>query len=195
MGASFGAAFAIALLILVAKGNGEKAIHLALRVTARWSYLWFWLAYAGGALAALFGPTFLALAHRGREFGLAFASAHLIHVGLLVWLYHISLRPPFSQYVLIFFGIALFWTYLLALLSIRRLSAKLGPKLCRILRTLGVQYIAFAFLSDFARNPFQGGLRNIVLYLPFLALAVAGPLLRLAAMAKRSANVRRLAAV
>src|SRR5271166_6911557 len=103
MGAAFIVALATVVMVRVFAAPGDK-LGVALRVTARWSYLWFWLAYAGGALAALFGPTFLALAHRGREFGLAFASAHLIHVGLLVWLYHISLRPPFSQYVLIFFG-------------------------------------------------------------------------------------------
>jgi hypothetical protein len=191
MGAAFSTALAIALGVLLAKGSAERAVHLALRVTARWSYLWFWLGYAGSALAVLFGPRFRSLAQRGREFGLAFASAHLVHVGLLVWLYHISLQPPVGQFTLIFFGIALFWTYLLALLSIRRVSGLLNPILWRVVRTIGVEYIAFAFLYDFARNPFRGGLGNLVAYLPFLALALAGPVLRVAATVQRLRQSRR----
>src|SRR5208282_421518 len=48
-GTAFGMALAMTLLILIAKGTGETQIHLALRVTARWSFLLFWLAYAGSA--------------------------------------------------------------------------------------------------------------------------------------------------
>jgi len=81
----------------------------------------------------------------------------------------------------------------LAILSIKRLSAGLNPKVWRTVRTLGVEYIALAFLTDFAKNPFEDGLASLLAYLPFQLLAVAGPLLRLAALAKRSSQVRRLA--
>jgi hypothetical protein len=60
--------------------------RVALRMTARWSFLLFWVAYAGGALATLFGPALAPLSGRGREFGLAFAAAHLVHIGLVIWL-------------------------------------------------------------------------------------------------------------
>ena len=68
---------------------------------------------------------------------------------------------------LIFFGVAVFWTYLLALLSIKRLSAMLCPRRWRMLRTIGVEFISFAFLFDFAKNPFHGGIRPLVSYLPY----------------------------
>jgi len=190
-----GAAFVVALAIVLAVRLGvepREQLTLALRLTARWSFLWFWLASAGGALAALFGPSFQPLAQRGRDFGLAFASAHLVHLGLVAWLLYRSVTP-FPRSALIFFGIAVFWIYLLALLSIRRLAAMLAPAIWRIVRTLGVEYISLAFLADFAKNPFQGGVRHLVAYLPFLVLAVAGPLLRLTATAKRLSLVRRLA--
>jgi hypothetical protein len=190
MGASLSAALAIVLIIYLGAGHGEK-LGLALRATARWSFLWFWLASVGSALATLFGARFQPLAQRGRDFGLAFASAHLAHLGLVAWLlYHLS--TPFPRSPLIFFSIGVFWIYLLALLSIRRLSATLAPSIWRIVRTLGVEYISFAFLVDFAKNPFQGGVPNLLAYLPFLALAVAGPLLRLAAVAKRLSQARDL---
>jgi len=193
MGAAFGAGVALALVILVSQGTGETGIETALRVTARWAFLFFWPAYAGSAMAALFGPPVQPMAQRGREFGLAFASALLVHVGLIAWLYHISVRMPFSKSTLIIFGTGLFWTYVLTLLSIKRLSAILGARIWRIVRTLGMEYIALAFLLDFARNPFRGSLMNLVAYLPFLFLAVAGPALRLAALALRLTRPRSLA--
>ena len=129
-------------------------------------------------MATLFGSPFERLARRGRDFGLAFASAHLVHVGLVAWLLLRS-PTPFPRSPLIFFGIGVFWIYLLALLSVRPLAGKLGPGTVRMLRTVGVEYIAFAFLVDFAKNPFRGGTLHLLAYAPFLALAAAGPLLRL----------------
>lgn len=190
MAASFAVGLAIVLVIGLGVGSGHK-LGLALRVTARWSFLLFWPASVGGALVTLFGARFRALAQRGRDFGLSFASAHLVHLGLVALLYYRFVGPPRAS--LIFFGIGVFWTYLLALLSFERFSAMLGPRIWRILRTLGVEYISFAFLVDFAKNPFQSGVMHLMAYLPFLALAVAGPLLRLAALAKRLTGARRLA--
>src|ERR1700751_2625498 len=92
MGAAFGIALAIAVLVLALAGSDNKGIRLSLELTARWSFLLFWLAYAGNAVAVLFGP--VRLAGHGREFGLAFASAHLVHIGLVIWLYQISARAP-----------------------------------------------------------------------------------------------------
>src|SRR5271154_1690380 len=94
MGLAAGAALLLAGLVLAIYGTGEKAIRTALDVTARWSFLLFWLAYAGGALGSLFRPAFHGLARRGREFGLAFASAHLVHIGLIVWLGLLINRIP-----------------------------------------------------------------------------------------------------
>jgi hypothetical protein len=191
MGGAIAVALAIVLIVRVSAAPGEREL-VALRATARWSFLLFWLASAGGALATLFGSRFQSLAQRGRDLGLAFASAHLVHLGLVAWVLYGS-ATPFPRPSLIFFGIGVFWVYLLALLSIRSLAAMLNPRICRIVRRVGVEYIAYAFFSDFAKNPFQGGVRNLLAYLPFLALAVAGPLLRLAAAVKRVSVARRFA--
>lgn len=181
MGAAFGTALILAILVLAREGTDVVGIRQALRATARWSFLFFWMAYVGGPLNTLFGRTFRALAKRGRQFGLAFASAHLVHAGLLLWLYQISLRPPVSTRTLVFFGGALFWTYLLALFSIPTLSRLLPSRVWRIIRTLGVEYIALAFLVDFGKNAFRGPAFDVLAYLPFLALCATGLVLRLAA--------------
>src|SRR5258706_12285138 len=103
MGAAFGIALAIAVAVLAVCGTDNAGIRLALELTARWSFLLFWLAYAGNAVAVLFGPG--ALAGHGREFGLAFASAHLGHIGPGIWLYKISVKAPLGQGMFLFFSI------------------------------------------------------------------------------------------
>lgn len=184
-------ALAIVLIVRMVATPGGK-IGVALQATARWSFILFWCAYVGNSLVVVFGPRFQAIAHRCRDFALAYASAHLAHLGMVAWLLLTS-DTPFAQSALIFFGIAVFWTYLLALLSIKSLAAKFDPKLLRVLRTIGVEYIALVFLVDFAKNPFQGGIENVVIYLPFISLAIAGPLLRFAAVAKRLSHGQTLA--
>jgi hypothetical protein len=192
MAAAFAVGLAIVLIIRWIEGPGER-VSMALRATARWSFLLFWLASAGPALATLFGSRFLALAQRARDFGLAFASAHLAHLGVVAWIYSTSVVVPLRS-TLIFFGIAVFWTYLLAILSWNHLSARLNPRVWRMVRTVGVEYIAFAFWTDFAIHTFTGGIVNFLVYLPFLVLAVAGPPLRLAAALKRWSEARTVTA-
>jgi len=183
MAAAFAVGLTIVMIVRWVEGPGER-VSVALRSTARWSFLLFWLASAGPALATLFGPRFLPLARRARDFGLAFASAHLAHLGVVAWIYSTSVVVPLRS-TLIFFGIAVFWTYLLAILSWNHLSARLKPRVWRMVRTVGVEYIAFAFWTDFAMHTFTGGIANFFVYLPFVTLAVAGPPLRLAAALKR----------
>jgi hypothetical protein len=166
-------------------GTSQGAIRLALQATARWSYCFFLLAYAGGSLTAVFGPGFRPVARRGRDLGLAFASAQFTHACLVAWLYYISPKPPVSTHAAIFFGTALFITYLLALFSIPSLAATLPPRLWRALRTFGMEFIAFAFLYDFAYTRFVDTLIHIAAYMPFVALGSAAALVRIAAYYKK----------
>jgi hypothetical protein len=185
---AFAGALVLVALVRLYSTTHEQ-LTTALRVTARWSFVWFWMASVGGALATLFGSRFQAIARRGREFGLAFASAHLVHLALVALVYYGAVNPP-GRGALIFFGVAAFWTYLLAALSIGRLSALGRQRTWRFARRIGIEYISLAFLVDFAKNPFETGLHSLIAYFPFQGLAIAGPLLRLAADAKR----RRMAA-
>jgi hypothetical protein len=178
---AFCSALALALIVLAITGEEEGGIHAALRLTARLSYAFFWPAYTASAMTVLFGPAFKPLAQRGRDFGLAFASAHLVHIGLVVWLYRVSARPPISEEGFLFFGIAILWTYVLALFSVERLSRVLGRTGWRALRNIGLEYIAFAFAVDFIL-PFRGGIKHVIAYLPFAILAVAGWLMRISAL-------------
>ncbi|HUN94626.1 MAG TPA: hypothetical protein VMU69_00115 [Bradyrhizobium sp.] len=194
MAASFVMALAIVIAFRLGASPGER-VSGALRATARWSFTLFWLATVGGALATFFGERFQALAAHARDLGLSYASAHLVHLGLVVWVYYYAIvhgmEEP-ARSTLIFFGIAVFWTYLIALLSFKPVAARLNARTCRILRSIGVEYIALAFFVDFFKSPFQDDFGHIASYAPFVVLSVAGPLLRLAAAGKRLTALRRL---
>jgi len=184
MGSAFCAALILAVAVLAFLGTGERGTKAGLAATARLSFLLFWPAYSAGALTALFGALFEPIKRRAREFGLAFSAAHLVHLGLVGWLCWIGAVPAVSTFI--FFGVALIFTYLLALFSIGNLQRALGPWAWWFLRVVGMNYIAYAFFVDFMKTPLHGGIKHVAEYLPFVILAIAGPLLRLAAWSLRT---------
>ena len=171
------------------EGTGLTGTTDGLRVTARFSYAFFWLAYVGGALAILFGPTFNIIARRSREFGLSFASAQLVHVGLVIWLAWISPPQPIRDAIMPFFAIGVVWTYLLAGLSMDQARDLFGPDMLRGLRTIGSEYIALTFFTDFVLLPTYPP-PHLILYIPFWLMLLIGPLLRLAAAIKATLSPR-----
>ena len=188
MGAAFLVAFVLTVIVLLIFGVEQRGTVLALRVTARWSFFLFWPAYAGSAMVRVWGPRFSAFARHGRAFGLAFASAHLVHVGLVVWLFHIADEPPLQGWKLVFFSVGLLCTYMLVLLSLPWGREIIGPSLWRIFCAIALEYIALVFAADFVFLPLQGaGFSNyflsykyLLLYMPFAILLVVGLSLRTA---------------
>ncbi len=169
--------------VLAVFGAGERGTDTALQVTGRISFLLFWPAYAGGALAVLFGPAFLWLKRRGRAFGLAFAAGHSVHVALIGWLCWIGAAPALPIFV--FFGAALICMYLLAAGSLAPVRRALGPLGWRILQVVGMNDIAYAFARDFMKFHDGAGVRFLLAYAPFIVLGVAGPVLVFAAFVRR----------
>jgi hypothetical protein len=182
IGVALGMALVSACLILGVGGISEKPTRLALEVTARWSFILFWLAYTGNALAQLSG--WEGIGGHAREFGLSFAAAHLVHVALVIWLSYLLGRIALSGGLLLFFAVGLFWVYLLAALSFGGARA-MGRQAWRITRFVGMNYILIAFGRDFVLpilhpKPAQHTLAHFLAYAPFAALSVAAPLLVLA---------------
>jgi hypothetical protein len=185
--AAFCASFGLAASFVAVFGI-PKGVYIALPATARLAFLIFWPAYAGGALVSLFGRVFSPLREHARDLGLAFAAALLVHLGLVACLCVIGPTPGVESFVI--FGVAAFFTYLLALLSIKRVRQALPQNLWPPIRFVAMNYIAFAFLLDFAKLP-SDDLRNIIKYVPFAALAVAGPALRFAAWAQNQRHTHK----
>jgi len=116
--------------------------------------------------------------------GLAYASAQLIHVGLVLWLFYLS-TGPFGTMLIFWAGIAC--TYLLVLFSWPRLRDALGARLWRILLTITMECIAYVFAVDFIFIPLQDhGVKGYPLsYVPFAVMLIGGFGLRIAAATVR----------
>jgi hypothetical protein len=184
MTSSFLVAAALTAIVFGLVGVHDR-VGVALRVTARWSFLLFWFAYTGSAMATLWGPPFDPLLRHGREFGLAFASAQLVHVGLILL--------SRSGAGMAFFWVGIVFTYLLALFSLPRVRDAVGPLLWRISLVIALNYIALVFAADFIEGPLKrGGIANYPLsYLPFALMLIVGVGLRIVAFVHRKLRDRR----
>jgi hypothetical protein len=171
----------LAGIVLILFGVGDRGTVLALRVTARWSFALFWLAYTGAAMAKLFGPRLERLGRSGRELGLAFASAQIVHLALVLWLYRIATEPVGAM---TFFWVGMGCLYGLALFSVPRLRNVLDPHIWRISRTIAIEYITVVFAYDFVLGPLHAGIGQYPWsYIPFAVLLVGGVCLRAFAFA------------
>jgi hypothetical protein len=135
-------------------------------------------------MATLFGPRLNILVQYRRDFGLGYAAAHLVHVGLVAHLVSMSDRP-FLEAIMPFFAVGVVWTYLLALSSWERLSNLFSPSFWRALRNIGLEYLALIFFSDLVLLPIRTHTNHPFEYLPFSILIIAGPILRMAAATQR----------
>jgi hypothetical protein len=86
----------------------------------------------------------------------------------------------------LFFGVAVIFTYLLAALSFGAWSKAMNRPVMKLIVLLGLNYILLAFASDFLRGTInalgpEGSRRAMAEYLPFATLCVAAPLLRILA--------------
>jgi hypothetical protein len=176
MAAAFGISLGVGLASMAVPKHGD--ITLALAMSARVVFLFFWPAYVGGALTSLFGSVFAPLKEHSRDFGLAFAAAISVHLSFVAYLCLVGHAPSTRTFII--FGTAAAFTYLLALLSISRVRRALPATFWPPVRFVAMNYIALAFLLDFKRFPIRD-LRQNLAYLPFAALAIIGPALRFAA--------------
>ena len=189
---AFGGALALAVAVLAAYGTGPDGIAMGVRITARWSFLFFWLSYTGGAMAILFGPAFAGLARQARALGLAFATALQVHIGLVIWLGVVIDQIPLQGGVLWFFLLGLFFTYLLVLLSFGIGIRNLG-RLWRPVLFLATTYILIAFGRDFVPGALDRKSLHWLYaaeYVPFALLSLIAIPLRLAASVRQRFGLR-----
>jgi hypothetical protein len=181
-GLAFLLALATAAVAFMIRGTDVDGVDTALAATARLAFAFFWPCYVGSALAVLFGPVFLPLKRMGRDLGLAFAAVEVVHLSLVARLCLIGAVPSRSTFIL--FGSAAIFTFLIVLLSIAAIRRQIPPVVTRGVWVVGMNLIAYAFISDFLNGGFGGSPRHIIAYMPFTTLALAGPALRLAAFTK-----------
>jgi hypothetical protein len=169
--------------MLAIRGAQQAGVEAAVLWTGRLAFLFFWPSYVGGALATLFGDRFRPLKQRSRSLGLAFAAVIAVHLSLVAWLCWLGDGPPLGTFII--FGIAAVWVFALAVSSIKGVARAVGPAGWWVLRNIGMNYIALAFASDFLRPQHPMTALKVAEYVPFAALSVLGPLLRVLAWLSR----------
>ena len=145
LAAALGALVAAAIGFWIAGDTGRDGFLRASRLTARWSFLWFVVAWSASALARLWpGGWRAALLFNRRGVGLGFATAHFIHAVFFItaiWGLGASSSPATV------FGGGLGYVFVLAMAItshdfwVRRLT----PKGWKLLHTVGASYIVFIF--------------------------------------------------
>jgi hypothetical protein len=180
--AGFLLALATGSVVLAVFGIQAPGVSLAARSVARVAFAFFWLTYASGALAVMFGSPFDRLARHRREFGLAFAGALLVHLALVIWLFRISAEQPISNVWIVYFVLGALGTYAVAIGSWPRFRGLWGTQAWRILGVIVVEYVAFLFFRDFVLLPLQFGSGHLS---PFGLLIMFGMILRWLVGARR----------
>ena len=175
---SFATALIVAVAILVKDGAAPDGTKAALRASARFSFLLFWGAYAGGLLRKVPLEPAQWLSKRRREFGLSFAAAHSVHLGLILWLFYVSDTAPVPPKTIIVDGIGFGWMYLMAVLSFNFARRWLNPFAWRVVLNVGLEYIAYVFATDFILLHLRDGQDFTLIYWPFILMLVGTALLR-----------------
>jgi len=188
----FCSGLAAVVVALAHRGRGETGVALAVVLAGRTAFVFFFPAYAGGALSRLGAwPVFATIARHGREAGLAFAGALAVHLSMLAWLFAVAEKPPAGDTVIVTFGLGAMWTLALTLSSLEQYGRVFATEPGRAFRILGMEYIAALFLYDFVISPLATGFSHKLQYAPFALLIVVGPLMRLAAWLRHGPGVRR----
>ncbi len=161
------------LLGLSSAPSDVEGWRLAARWTARVSFLIFLPVYVASAWYRLApGEVSRGLMRRRRAMGLAFATAHTIHLGALVTFLILAQEPPELQTIVVGGG-AYLTMFAMAATSNDAAVRRLGRNWKR-LHAFGIHYLWFVFaFSYFGRV--AGGNRSFV---PLRALALGGLALR-----------------
>lgn len=133
---------AIAAALFAVGGTDSDGTELALRMTARVSFVWFTLVFVAAPLHRLRPSRASAwLVRRRRALGVTFGLGMAIHVGCILRLYalHAPQRPPMVTDSDLFIGIpALVLVGLLTLTSLDALKRRLSAVAWRRLHTTGI---------------------------------------------------------
>lgn len=182
------ASLAAALLLLA--GSDSAATELALRTTARVSFVWFMLAFVAAPLQQL-RPSRVSdwLLRRRRALGVIFGLSMSIHVGFILRLYalHAPARPPMvtdADFVIGIPGLVL--VALLTITSAEALKQRLGALAWQRLHTTGIWVvwaIFFLCLVDSAGR--KNTAHPVLAYYAFIAVLLLGMGLRVAAARRR----------
>ncbi len=147
--AAIGAAIVATLGLVLFGGWNAEAAAAAARFTARFSFLWFILAWSASALAKLWpGGWRTVLLRRRRAVGLGFAAAHFVHLAALLAAVLIFATPR-SDTTIFGGGFGYVMVALMALTSNDWSVRTLGPRNWKLLHVFGGIVIAVIFFVSY----------------------------------------------
>ncbi len=182
----------LASSLLLLAGSDSDATELALRTTARVSFVWFMLAFVASPLQQLWPARVSAwLFSRRRALGVIFGLSMSIHVGFILRLYvlHAPARPPMVTDADFFIGIpGLVLVALLTITSVEALKQRLGPTAWQRLHTTGIWVVwAIFFLCLVDSVGRKTTAHPVLAYHAFIAVLLLGMGLRVVAARRRRA--------
>jgi len=187
-GAALGALLAVGYA-LYGGASPAESWQLAARYTARFSFMVFLLVFVAGSWNTL-APSTLSrtLQRQRRPLGLAFATAHTVHLAALATFFAVKGTRPDPVTVVVGGG-AYLTLYAMAATSSDAAVRRLGRN-WRRLHTFGVYYLWFVFAFTYGTRTLERG----AWYAPFFAAALAALGLRLVARRARRQPQRVAAA-
>jgi DMSO/TMAO reductase YedYZ heme-binding membrane subunit len=176
----------IAGCLLTLAGSDVAATEIALRTTARVSFVWFMLAFIASPLQQLWpAPLSAWLVARRRAFGVIFGLSMSIHVCFIVRLFalHAPARPPMVTNADFLIGIpGLVLVALLTITSLDALKRRLGPVAWQRLHTTGIWVVwAIFFLCLVDSVGRKATAHPVLAYYLFIAVLLVGLAMRVLA--------------
>jgi DMSO/TMAO reductase YedYZ heme-binding membrane subunit len=180
----------IAVTILVAGEAGREATRLALRATARVSFVYFILAFVAAPLAALHpSPASAWLVRRRRAFGVAFGASMSVHVCCILRLYFLYApeRPPMVTDADFLIGLpGLVVVALMTVTSWVAIRRRMTPSHWRRLHRIGIYVVWTIFFLCLVDSVGRKETAHPVLgYYAFVAVLLAAMALRVLAWRQR----------
>jgi DMSO/TMAO reductase YedYZ heme-binding membrane subunit len=180
----------IAALLFLYAGPDVEATQLALRTTARMSFVWFMLAFVASPLAQLApGPASAWLLRRRRAFGVIFGLSMTMHVGFILRLFmlHAPERPPMVTDADFYVGVpGLLLVAAMTVTSLEALRRRLGPVAWKRLHTTGLWVVWSIFFLCLVDSVGRKTTEHpVTMYYLFFALLLFGLGLRVSAAARR----------
>ena len=178
--------------LLLFAGSDIDATELALRTTARVSFVWFMLAFVASPLQQLRPSQVSAwLLSRRRALGVIFGLSMSIHVGFILRLYalHAPARPPMVNDADFFIGIpGLVMVAVLTITSAEALKRRLRPIDWQRVHTTGIWLVwAIFFLCLVDSVGRKATAHPVLAYYTFIAVLLVGMALRVCAYRRRGA--------
>jgi DMSO/TMAO reductase YedYZ heme-binding membrane subunit len=176
----------VATTILSAGEGGREATRLALRATARVSFVYFILAFVAAPLATLRpGPASAWLLRRRRAFGVAFGASMTVHVFCILRLYALYTpeRPPMVTDADFLIGVpGLVVVALMTVTSLVAVRRRMAPAAWRRLHGVGIWVVWSIFFLCLVDSVGRKQTTHPILgYYAFIAVLLTAMALRIGA--------------